>query len=92
MQKCPNCNKEGLTNMEVIRVGPDKKIECKFCKNEFSVKKSTWLFLLVFFGINVITTFLYESHWDIVILILSFIVLSIVKLKFIKLYNVNDIW
>ena len=92
MQHCPNCNKLGITNLDNLRVGHDRKIECEICKNEFSVKKSSFIFFLLFLGINLISTIFLNDLYDFLVLLISFIIFAIIKIKYIKLYNINDIW
>jgi hypothetical protein len=92
MQSCPNCHKEGIKNLDQLRVGPDRKIECSFCKNEFSVKKSTWLFLLFFVALNIVSSFFLDYKYDILFFLSNVSLFCFIKMKYIKLYNVNDIW
>ena len=96
MLNCPICDVKSLNTKEYILLGPDRSIECSICKAEFSLKKINWIYFIIFFIIIITVDFILPStlpiYIDLLIFILEITIFSFMKVKFMKLYYIKDIW
>jgi len=87
MNKCPNCDKNTITNFNKVKVGPVSSIECPNCKNNLTVPMMTALYNVIYYFPVIFCFILFDMSllsfiliWLIVITVYLYIYIKFIPL------------